>query len=75
MEQVCVTSMRTAAVSVIAAKHLAKKGFKTNHRMWLTEYSMIKYVIVFDHIERVFVYDHFLHVHALLIDGNNSVLD
>ncbi|MDN8899334.1 2,3-diaminopropionate biosynthesis protein SbnB, partial [Staphylococcus aureus] len=28
MEEILISSMRTAAVSVIASKHLSKKGFK-----------------------------------------------
>src|SRR5699024_4261920 len=63
MEASLISSMRTAAVSVIAAQHLAKEGF--------TDLTIIGCGLIgdrqlqsmleqFDHIQQVYVYDQFL---------------
>ncbi len=76
MEASLISSMRTAAVSVIAAKHLAKKGFKDldNHDGLIGDKQLQSMLEQFDHIEHMLATINSLkHVHALLIDGNNSV--
>ncbi len=77
MEASLISSMRTAAVSVIAAKHLAKKGFKDLTIIGcglIGDKQLQSMLEQFDHIERVlFTINSLKHVHALLIDGNNSV--
>ncbi|NJH85928.1 N-[(2S)-2-amino-2-carboxyethyl]-L-glutamate dehydrogenase SbnB [Staphylococcus agnetis] len=71
MEASLISSMRTAAVSVIAAQHLAKKGF--------TDLTIIGCGLIgdrqlqsmleqFDHIENVYVYDQFNAASATFVD-------
>ena len=76
MEASLISSMRTAAVSVIAAQHLAKEGF--------TDLTIIGCGLIgdrqlqsmleqFDHIQQVYVYDQFpedVSHHSIWLDVN-----
>ncbi|MGV3019809.1 hypothetical protein ACERGC_11335, partial [Streptococcus thoraltensis] len=71
MEASLISSMRTAAVSVIAAKHLAKIGFKdlTNIGCALIGDKQLQSMLEqSDHLERVFVYDQFSEACARFVD-------
>lgn len=71
MEASLISSMRTAAVSVIAAKHLAKKGFKDLTIIGcglIGDKQLQSMLEQFDHIERVFVYDQFSEACARFVD-------